>query len=72
MQRFHFHILIDDQIVEDEEGIVLPGLSDALAEAEHGIEELHQDGGWRGNEKAVIQITHESGMVLTSVPIPAR
>lgn len=40
MPKFYFHVRDGDQVIEDREGIDMPGNKDAEAEARHAAREL--------------------------------
>jgi hypothetical protein len=64
---YRFHVRDASGLIEDEEGIVLPDLYAALAEALHSVGELMED----ASPLMAVQfeIADETGRVVLKVPI---
>lgn len=69
MPRYFFNIREGDHVSVDEEGLVLPGLAAAEAEAEQSGRELLADMLRNGTplDGQIIEVTNEDGAVLKRV-----
>jgi hypothetical protein len=71
MPRFYRHIRSGDQLIEDPEGIELPDLKSARAEALYGIRDVLADAIRHGKDDLLddaIVITDEAGRELMTIP----
>jgi hypothetical protein len=71
MPRYYRHIRHGDELMEDPEGIELPGLDAARAEAIDGIRDLLGEAIRRGKDDLLddaIVITDEAGQELMTIP----
>jgi hypothetical protein len=72
MPRFFFHARQDDGLVEDPDGIELPDLEAARAEAAHAVPEIVAERLKAGQalDFRQIEICDAAGQVLATVPFP--
>ena len=71
MPRYYRHIRYGDRLIDDPEGIELPGLDAARAEAIEGIRDLLAEAIQDGNDDLLddaIVLTDEAGRELMTIP----
>jgi hypothetical protein len=68
MSRFYFHIVSDGRTVPDEEGMELPNLLAALAEAMASARDLALACG-SGMQTGTVQIADGAGRIIDTVPV---
>jgi len=71
MPRYYRHIRHDGQVIQDPEGIDLPDLEAARAEAIQGIRDILAEAVKSGADDMVddaLVLTDEAGRVLTIIP----
>ena len=68
MPRYYFNIREGQELDEDEEGVELPDLETARAEAQATVEELRDELGAEG-ETIQLEITDEEGRRLFTVSL---
>lgn len=68
LQRFHFNVRTGDELLRDREGILLPDIGDAIAEALlcSQVGRGPQDGGLG---RKTFEIMDAAGKLLATVPI---
>ena len=68
MSRFYFHIVSDGQTIPDEEGMELPNLLAAQAEAMASARDLALASDC-GTETGIVQIADGTGRIIDTVPV---
>ncbi|MEA3537370.1 DUF6894 family protein [Rhizobium sp. CC-YZS058] len=68
MPRFYFHVRLHDLVVEDADGLVLPDLAAARAEAIRGARVITAGEDEGGEDEGCFEISSEDGELLLEVP----
>ena len=73
MPKYFFHVRDHDALIEDQEGIELPGLEAVLEECRRIVQEVLDEEQWRDDLTAgrAFEIVDELGRVVLTVPFRA-